>query len=144
MRPALLAALLAAVLALAAGPVVAQERAARVPLDGERTIGGVTVGCTGIGQSKSDPRWRAYPIRVEFAAPGGDYLADEALSISDHTGAILARVACEGPWVLLRPESAGDYTFKGWPTGAEAQAKGGSFRIPAKDQARLVLQFPTR
>jgi hypothetical protein len=140
MKPALVAALFA----VATAPALAQEGPTRIPLDGERTIGGVAVGCTGIGQSKSDPRWQAYPIRVEFAAPGGDYLADEALSISDHTGTILASVACEGPWILLRPAAPGEYSFKGWPSGAAAEAKGGAFRIPAKGQARLVLQFPTR
>jgi hypothetical protein len=140
MQPALLAALFA----LAAGAALAQEGPIRIPLDGEQTIGGVAVGCTGIGQSKSDPRWRAYPIRVEFAAPGGDYLADEALSVMDHAGKVLASVACEGPWILLRPEAPGDYSFKGWPSGEAGEAKGGAFRIPAKGQARLVLQFPTR
>jgi hypothetical protein len=102
----------------------------------------VNVACTGIGQQKDDPRWRAYPIRVEFATPRGDYLSDEALSVTDHAGAVLASVACEGPWILLRPDAPGEYSFKGWVPGNPAPARGGSLRIPAKGQSRLVLQFP--
>ncbi|HEY2177698.1 MAG TPA: hypothetical protein VGH15_03885 [Caulobacteraceae bacterium] len=139
MKPALIA-----LFALAAAPVLAQVGPVRIPLDGERTLGGVTVGCTGIGQTKKDPRWATYPIQVEFAAPGGDYLADEVLSVSDAAGKVLATVACEGPWILLRPEAPGEYRFKGWAPGAPAAAQGGTFRIPAKGRARMVLHFPTR
>ena len=128
--------------ALIAAPAVAQEAPVRLPLDAQRNIGGVAIACTGIGQEKSDPRWQAYPIRVEFAAPGGDYLSDEALSVMDHAGKTLASVSCEGPWILLRPEAPGAYSFKGWVPGNPAPARGGSFRIPAKGQARLVLTFP--
>jgi hypothetical protein len=102
----------------------------------------VAFACTGIGQEKADPRWQAYPIRVEFSEPGGAYLADEALSVSDHAGKVLATVACEGPWILLRPEAPGAYSFKGWVPGGAAAPRGGAFRIPAKGQARMVLQFP--
>ncbi|HEY7852160.1 MAG TPA: hypothetical protein VIB82_04245 [Caulobacteraceae bacterium] len=131
-----------AVFALAAAPALAQEAPTRIPLDTQRNVGGVTIACTGIGQQKNDPRWQAFPIRVEFAAPGGDYLSDEALSVMDHAGKTLASVTCEGPWILLRPDAPGAYTFKGWVPGVPAPARGGGFRIPAKGQTRLVLQFP--
>ena len=133
------AALFALALAL---PALAQEGPARIPLDGERTIGGVAIACTGIGQEKADPRWLAYPVRVEFSKPGGDYLADEALSVMDHSGHTLASVACEGPWILLRPEAPGEYRFKGWVPGGAGGQRGGTFHVPLKGQIRLVLQFP--
>lgn len=130
-----------AVLALAF-PALAQDGPVRIPLDGERTIGGVAIACTGIGQEKSDPRWLAYPVRVEFSEPAGDYLADEALSVTDHAGRTLAKVACEGPWILLRPEAPGEYRFSGWVPGNPGGARGGAFHIPLKGQIRLVLRFP--
>lgn len=128
--------------ALVALPALAQEGPVRIPLDGERTLGGVAIACTGIGQAKQDPRWQAYPVRVEFSAPGGDYLADEALSVMDRSGRTLATVACEGPWILLRPQAPGEYRFSGWVPGKPGAPRGGTFHVPLKSQIRLVLQFP--
>lgn len=133
----------AALAALAVAlPALAQEGPVRIPLDGERTLGGVAIACTGIGQEKQDPRWQAYPVRVEFSAPGGDYLADEALSVMDRSGRTLATVACEGPWILLRPQAPGQYRFSGWVPGKPGAPRGGTFHVPLKSQIRLVLQFP--
>lgn len=130
-----------AILALAV-PALAQSAPTPIPLDTEQVIGGVAIACTGIGQEKHDPRWLAYPVQVEFARPGGAYLADEALSVADHAGRTLASVGCEGPWILLRPQAPGSYTFKGWVPGAAFGPRSGAFHIPAKGRARMVLQFP--
>ena len=137
MKPVLAAALIAV-----AVPALAQEGPARIPLDGELTIGGVTVACTGIGQEKHDPRWQAYPVQVEFARADGAYLADEALSVADRKGATLASVACEGPWILLRPETPGEYRFSGWIPGEASPPKGGTFHVPGTGRQILVLHFP--
>ncbi len=55
------------------------ERRPRSPcaflLDHETTIAGIGVACTGIGQTKNDPKWQAYPVLVEYAGPGGELLA---------------------------------------------------------------------
>jgi hypothetical protein len=122
-------------------PALAQEGPTSIPLDSERAIGGVMIGCTGIGQQKHDARWLAYPIQVEFARPDGAYLGDEALSVMDHSGKVLASVTCEGPWILLRPDAPGEYSFKGWLPGSAAAPSGGTFHIPAKGRARMVLHF---
>jgi hypothetical protein len=129
-------------LAVAAGAALAQTGAQRVPLDSEIVVGGIHVGCTGVGQTKNDARWRAYPIRVEFADTNHAYLADEALSVSDASGRALATVTCEGPWILLRPEAPGAYAIKGWLPSRPAPTRTGTFRVPGKGQARLVLTFP--
>jgi hypothetical protein len=128
-------------LALAA-PAWAQEAPTSVRLDTETAIGGVNIGCTGIGQQKHDPRWLAYPVQVEFARPDGAYLGDEALSVMDRSGKVLATVSCEGPWILLRPDAPGEFTFKGWLPGSAVGPKAGAFHMPAKGRMRLVLHFP--
>jgi len=140
-RPIAFLAAALGVLALAV-PALAQPAPARIALDTEQVIGGVAIACTGIGQEKRDPRWLAYPIQVEFALPGGAYLANEALSVTDHAGRTLASVMCEGPWILLRPQAPGNYIFKGWVPGAPYGPRGGAFHIPAKGRSRLVLHFP--
>src|SRR5690242_11935112 len=91
---------LAAVLTLVAG--VAGADPTRIPLDGSTTLGGIDVGCTGIGQTKDDPKWQAYPVRVEFADPHQAYLANETVTLADSKGHELLQASCEGPWVLLK------------------------------------------
>ena len=124
-----------------AAPALAQTPPARLPLDGVLTLNGVEFGCTGIRQSKLDPRWKAFPMRVEFAAPNGDYLSDEALSVSDAAGKMLASVTCEGPWILIKPQAPGEYHFTGWVSGKPGAGQGGVFRVPAKGQTLAVLHF---
>jgi hypothetical protein len=43
-----------------------------VPQDTPTTIDGVKAVCTGVGESKNDPRWRAYPLKLVFANTKGD------------------------------------------------------------------------
>jgi hypothetical protein len=128
--------------AAAACAAAAQENPQRAPLDGEIVVSGMHVGCTGVGQTKNDARWRAYPVRIEFADTNHAYLADEALTISDASGKALATVTCEGPWILLRPEAPGAYAFKGWFPSRAVAPRTGTFRVPGKGHARLVLTFP--
>jgi len=117
------------------GPVPA------VPLDGERTVDGVGVGCTGIGQSKTEPRWGAYSVRVEFSNPAREYLANGAVEVFDRSGHSLTAVRCEGPWILLRLPP-GTYRIKGWLVGQPAEPREASVHPPAKGQAQLILTFP--
>jgi hypothetical protein len=129
--------------ALALGaPAFAQNGPRRVPLDGERTIGGVTIACTGIGQEKTDPRWDAYPVRVEFADTQGAFIADEALTVMNYSGQSLATVRCAGPWILLRPAAPGAYSVKGWIPGSLAAPIKGEFEIPGNGHTRLYMHFP--
>jgi len=115
----------------------------RVRLDTEATIGGVDVACTGIGQTKDQPRWKAYPVRIEFADSKRNYLAGEVLSLTDPAGAPVLEVVCEGPWVLLRTPAGKAYHVEAHLT----QAGGGGPRsavvkAPSHGQATFVLTFP--
>ena len=127
---------------LVAGHAASQDGPVRAsPLDSERTVDGVDVGCTGIGQSKNDPRWNAYSVRVEFSNPAREYLANGAVEVFDPSGHSLTAVRCEGPWVLLRLPP-GAYKVKGWLVGQAAEPRESSFHPPAKGQMRLILTFP--
>ena len=125
------------------GPMLAysQDTTVRVPLDGEQVVGDVSVGCTGIGQEKDNPRWKAYPIRVEAANPGGDLLANMALSLSGKDGAEVARVSCAGPRIMLRP-APGTYKLEGWLPRAGLQHQITSVSPPASGQKIVTLVFP--
>ena len=130
--------LLGAAALLAAGAADAQTT--RVPLDQETVVDGVKVGCTGIGQSKDDPKWQAYNVRVEFADTARGYLADETLTLY---GAHELTVKCEGPWILLQLPPGKTYTVTGTvPHVQTPQAL--KITAPSQGQGVFVLTFPVK
>jgi hypothetical protein len=140
MRPRILISALAGVAALAGGASQAQPNAERVPLDHVVNVGGVDVGCTGIGQTKNDPRWLAFPVRVEFARANGNYLASEVLTVSG--GGAQLSVACEGPWILLKLP-AGSYQFEGQSTEADTSPVTQTVRTSGEGpQQRVIMTIP--
>jgi len=115
----------------------------KVPLDQTITVGGVQVGCTGIGSDQRDnPRWKGFPVRVEFAGPGGEYLGNEVLSLSSAGGRHLATVSCEGPWILLSMP-AGRYSVVGRPDDPAGPPKMTTFNTPRSGQLVVTLRWPT-
>ncbi len=128
--------------ALLASPCMAQDTPTPIGLDKETTIGGVDVACSGIGQEKADPKWLAYPTRVEFSNPKQEYLSDGAVTVINAKGQRLASVSCEGPWILLRPTVPGAYSVEGWIPGTAAKPQHGVFHSPGSGQLRLILRFP--
>ena len=76
--------------------------------DTPTNINGVEVVCTGVGSSKDDPRWAAYPVKIVLATTGGANLANAHVSLSKN-GKEVAGLACDAPWILFKP-LAGTYT----------------------------------
>ncbi|HEY3637041.1 MAG TPA: hypothetical protein VGK90_02735 [Rhizomicrobium sp.] len=121
-------------------PANAQQH---MPMDTPTTIGGVQVVCTGVGDgAQTDPRWHAYPIRIEFSNKAAQYLSGAHVDLSTSAGKTLASVDCDGAWVLFQLPS-GSYkataTLLSQPGGGSASA---SFSPPASGQKRVVIQFP--
>jgi hypothetical protein len=120
---------------------VAQPASTHIALDTETIVDGVGVGCTGIGQTKFDPRWSAYSVRIEFSDAQNAYLADEVATVWDAQGRAIASVGCEGPWILFKLP-AGAYRVEGRLTDQTAQPRTASFNAPARGQLRVILKFP--
>ncbi len=125
---------------LLAGSLARAENAQTLPVDQETTINGVEVACSGIGdEAADDPRWLAYPVRIEFADGQAEYLSDLDISIATARGVTIVRVHCDSPWFLakLRP---GKYrvsaTFEGRLT------KTVKFTAGATGQSRTIVRFP--
>lgn len=133
------AAAVAAVLGAVCGPAVAQDFT-DLPIDTPTSAGGVPVACTGVGQTKHDPQWQSYSVRVEFSNALKEYLDGGQISVSAH-GKRLLSVRCDAPWILLKLP-AGDYVVEGTPLNSSAKPRSAPFKPPAKGQMRLVLQFP--
>ncbi len=125
------AAALFAVAAQADGPMT---------MDQPVTISGIETVCTGVADSKDDPRWSAYPIRVEFSNKAAQYLAGAHVTLAKADGAVLSQFDCPGSWVLFKL-APGRYKVTaviGPEPGGTASA---SFAPPAKGQKRVVLRF---
>ena len=131
--------------ALAAGALAAAPAATAqpmsLPVDAEATAGGVPVACTGIGQTRLDPKWQAYGVRVEFSNARNEYLVGAAVTVHDKKGAEVLNVSCDAPWVLMKLP-AGAYSIEGRILNSPAKPRSAPFSPPAKGQMRLVLQFP--
>ena len=110
-------------------------------VDAATTINGVEAACTGIGQTRADPRWQAYGVRLEFSNAKNEYLVGGAVQISDASGHILLAASCDAPWVLLKLP-AGDYRVEARLTSSAAAPRSARFHAPAQGQLRVVLQFP--
>jgi len=136
-------ALIAGVAAVAIAPRGAAAEPQRVRLDTEATIGGVAVACTGIGQTKDQPRWQAYPVRVEFANARRDYLAGELVTLSQGKAPPILEVACEGPWVLFKLPPGKPYQVTATLTEYKAsEPRTATVKAPRRGQARFVITFP--
>jgi hypothetical protein len=64
-------------------------------------IGGIETVCTGVGSAKDNPAWSAYPVKLVFANPAGENLAQVHLSVMQG-GKPLVETECDAPWVLMK------------------------------------------
>lgn len=111
-----------------------------MPMDRPIQMNGMDTVCTGIGEAKDDPRWKSYPIRIEFSNGGAQYLAGATLSVSmDHT--MIAEMDCPGAWVLLKG-TPGSYRVTASIDGAQGKPVHARFKMGSGAQKRIVLRFP--
>jgi hypothetical protein len=136
---------LACLTALAAGlglplATTAQPAPVHLPADTVTVVAGLKTACTGIGAAtRQDPRWNDFPVRIEVAAPSGDFLGEETLVVAPDKGPPLLAVSCNSPWVLLGL-SPGAYRVTA--SSGHWGPKTISIRAPAHGQARFLVHFP--
>jgi hypothetical protein len=112
-----------------------------LPVDQETTIAGVQIACTGMGETRLDAKWTAYPVRVEFSNAKAEYLTDAELTLKTAKGQEVLKVSCAAPWVLLKPP-AGAYAVNAQLLGSAAKPRSAPFKTPGKGQIRVVIAFP--
>lgn len=123
-------------------PARSAETPVQLQLDTETTLGGIGVACTGIGSSKDDPRWSAYPVRVEFANPEHEYIIGAIVTISDMKKAPIVTVSCPGPWLLLKLPDRSSYRLDAYLSDVSTPPQSRVVKAPAQGQIRVVLTFP--
>jgi len=119
--------------------------AGSIPMDQPVSLNGIETVCTGIGdEAMHDPRWAAYPIRVEFSNGGAQYLAGPHFVLKDTEGKVLTSLDCSGPWILLQLPPGKDYIAAGsFSDDPQDGERTGRFTVPSNGkQKRVVLAFP--
>lgn len=120
------------------GLAVAAEAPAAMPFDTPMSMRSVEAVCTGIGSdARQDPRWNAYPLKVELAGKAGQLIGNAQVTIVKGDEA-LAEVTCGGPWVLFKV-MPGAYQVK---VDIGEQSKTGRVNVGATGQARIIIRFP--
>ena len=110
-----------------------------LPYDTPTMVEGVEIVCTGIGQdSRSDPRWNAYPLKVVLAGEGGQYLGEARLNVAAESESMMD-VRCGGPWVLFKL-NPGRYVVTATINGNTAKS---TAYVSATGQGRIILRFPS-
>jgi hypothetical protein len=110
-----------------------------LPSDLPVDVKGYQLACTGIGdEAQQDPRWKAFPVRLEFAGGNAQYLADVKASVLDAKGNELFKVTCDSPWLLVKLVP-GKYKVVG---NFRNLTKSSNFMAPKTGQARIILRFP--
>lgn len=119
----------------------AAARAADVqslPPDQPVVVNGLDLVCTGVGdEARDDPRWTAYPVRIEFANADAQYLSDVVLAVATAGGEQLFEVTCDSPWILANLEP-GKYVLAATYEGITKTEK---FTAPKSGQGRFVVRF---
>lgn len=127
------------IVALSGATSAFAESAVSLPSDTPVEVKGVELACTGIGdEAQSDPRWKSFPVRLEFAGGKAQYLADVEAAVFNVAGEELFKVRCDSPWLLVRLP-AGKYQVKG---SFRDIVKIANFMSPKKGQARIIVRFP--
>jgi hypothetical protein len=111
-----------------------------MPMDNPVTLNGIETVCTGIADSKDDPRWKTYPVRIEFSNGGAQYLAGAHVELSQGTKQ-LTSLDCSASWVLFKL-SPGNYSVTATLLDSNAKPREAKFSPPKSGQKRIVLRFP--
>jgi hypothetical protein len=134
-KPLYGAALAAVMLAAPLAPNVA------VAADEVMQQNGISYACTGIGESKDDPRWSGFALKLAYAVqPDGALLSDVTARIHDAAGRLVLDVHCpDSPW-LMAQLPPGRYSVTAVALGKYTrQAR---FAIAGGRQRYVVIRFP--
>jgi len=107
--------------------------------DEEKTYQGITYACTGVGESKEDPKWNSYPLKLMFTAGSRAYVSSVKVAIRDSAGQTVLQVDCDSPWLLARLKP-GSYSVSAQADGGAS--KNASVTVPASGQNSLAIRFP--
>jgi hypothetical protein len=134
----------AIVIAVAAGSALALPALTNSALavqDQPVTVSGVETVCTGVGSAKDNPAWAAYPVKLVFANPKGEDLAQVQVSVMQG-GKPVVQTQCDAPWILMKLP-AGAYSVTATVPGqAGARVGKANFTSAASGQKTVTVTMP--
>ena len=107
--------------------------------DAVKKKNGVTYMCSGIGESKDDPRISEFPMKIVFATNSSALYSDVNVTVYDEgSGKSVFDVFCDGAWLLVKLP-AGKYRVTA--TDPKNQSRSCSMSI-GSSQTQCVLRWP--
>ncbi len=104
-----------------------------------RENNGIPYLCTGIGDSKSDPRIADFPVKIIFATTSRSLYADVTVVVSKADSVPQAIIECDGAWLLLKL-APGSYRIQG--TDKKGQVRTCPLVVKSGSPAQCVLTWP--
>ena len=101
------------------------------------TINGTEVVCTGVGSAKDNPAWSSYPVKLVFANPAGEDLAQVHVAVMQG-GKSVVETDCDAPWVLMKLP-AGSYNVSARAGASMGKA---SFVTKGGPQQTVTVMLP--
>jgi hypothetical protein len=104
-------------------------------------IGGIETVCTGVGSAKDNPAWSAYPVKLVFANPAGQDLAQVHVAVMQGAKAVV-ETDCDAPWVLMKLP-AGSYSVAATVPGSAGTRVGkANFSTKGGAQQEITVMLP--
>ena len=99
----------------------------------------IKYACTGIAESKEDPRWNNYPLKLMFTTGGRAYVSYVEVKIQDSTGKQIFEANCDAPWLLvdLKP---GKYQVTA--VALQQHRKQATVLVTPNKQNAVAIRFP--
>jgi hypothetical protein len=99
---------------------------------------GVSYMCSGIGESKDDPRTTKFPLKIVFATNSSALYSDVTVKITNESGKSVFDLFCDGAWLLVDLPS-GKYSVTA--TDPKGQSRSCSM-TSGGSQTQCVLRWP--
>ncbi len=106
--------------------------------DAVKKKGGITYMCTGIGESKHDPRIASFPLKIVFATNSSALYSDVNVRIYHEEGESVFDVFCDGAWLLVQLPSG---SYRVTATDTKNQSRSCPVTLGG-GQTQCVLRWP--
>jgi hypothetical protein len=102
-------------------------------------VNGVETVCTGVGSAADNPAWQAYPVKLTFSNPAGEYETAGHVAITQ-AGKMVLESDCDAPWLLIKAPP-GRYDVQASLTGGTTRTASASFQTGSGGQQTINLAF---
>lgn len=98
---------------------------------------GIEYAITGVAESKDDPRWKDFPLKLVFATVRGELYSDVMVRIfaADRKKKIF-KIKVDAPWLVVRLNPGTYYIEVDGPT-----KKSATVNVPSRGQAEYTFKW---